>query len=89
MMATCSRSTTGGHFRRCQQHKDAYQAKFSKALEVPKTWEEYAQVAQFITDNLAPNVYGAGHFARPEPGQPVRLPAAVPGRRWKILQRQQ
>ena len=44
--------------------KDAYQKKFSKALEVPKTWEDYAQVAQFITDNMAPNVYGAGHFRK-------------------------
>ena len=34
--------------------KEAYQAKFGKALEVPKTWEDYAQVAQFITDQIAP-----------------------------------
>jgi multiple sugar transport system substrate-binding protein len=44
--------------------KDAYQAKFGKALEVPKSWEDYAQVAQFITDQMAPNVYGAGHFRK-------------------------
>ena len=43
---------------------EAYQAKFSKPLEVPKTWEDYAQVAQFITDQMAPNVYGAGHFRK-------------------------
>jgi multiple sugar transport system substrate-binding protein len=47
-----------------QKLKDAYQAKFSKPFEVPKTWEDYAQVAQFITDNLAPNIYGAGHFRK-------------------------
>ena len=69
--------------------KDAYQAKFGKALEVPKTWEDYAQVAQFITDNMAPNVYGAGHFRKAgSPGQPVRLPAAVPRQRRHVLRRQ-
>ena len=31
---------------------------------VPKTWEDYAQVAQFITDQMAPEVYGAGHFRK-------------------------
>jgi multiple sugar transport system substrate-binding protein len=56
--------------------KDAYQAKFSKALEPPKTWEDYAQVAQFITDNLAPTVYGAGHFRK----------AGAPGNQFDFLQ---
>jgi multiple sugar transport system substrate-binding protein len=44
--------------------KDAYQAKFGKALGVPKTWEDYAQVAKFITDQLAPKVYGSAHFRK-------------------------
>jgi multiple sugar transport system substrate-binding protein len=56
--------------------KEAYQAKFSKALEVPKTWEDYAQVAQFITDQMAPNVYGAGHFRK----------AGSPGNQFDFLQ---
>jgi len=56
--------------------KDAYQAKFGKALEVPKTWEDYSQVAQFITDQLAPNVYGAGHFRK----------AGDPGNQFDFLQ---
>src|SRR6185312_12790707 len=56
--------------------KDAYQKKFNKALEVPKTWEDYAQVAQFITDNMAPNVYGAGHFRK----------AGSPGNQYDFLQ---
>ncbi len=43
---------------------EAYQAKFNTPLAVPKTWDEYVQVAQFITDQLAPNVYGAGHFRK-------------------------
>ena len=56
--------------------KDAYQTKFGKALEVPKTWEDYAQVAQFITDQMAPNVYGAGHFRK----------AGSPGNQYDFLQ---
>ena len=59
-----------------QKLKDAYQAKFNKPLEVPKTWEDYAQVAQFITDNMAPNVYGAGHFRK----------AGSPGNQYDFLQ---
>lgn len=56
--------------------KEGYQKKFGKALEVPKTWEDYAQVAQFITDNLAPKVYGAGHFRK----------AGSPGNQYDFLQ---
>ena len=56
--------------------KEAYQAKFNKALEVPKTWEDYAQVAQFITDQMAPNVYGAAHFRK----------AGSPGNQFDFLQ---
>jgi multiple sugar transport system substrate-binding protein len=44
--------------------KAAYQAKFGKPFAVPTTWDDYAQVAQFITDQLAPNVYGAAHFRK-------------------------
>jgi multiple sugar transport system substrate-binding protein len=43
---------------------EAYQAKFGTPLAVPKTWDEYAQIAQFITDQMAPNVYGAAHFRK-------------------------
>lgn len=56
--------------------KEAYQGKFGKPLEVPKTWEDYAQVAQFITDQLAPKVYGAGHFRK----------AGNPGNQYDFLQ---
>ena len=55
---------------------EAYQAKFGKKMEVPKTWEDYARVAQFITDNMAPNVYGAGHFRK----------AASPGNQFDWMQ---
>ena len=56
--------------------KEAYQAKFNKPLEVPKSWEDYVQVAQFITDQMAPNVYGAGHFRK----------AASPGNQFDFMQ---
>src|SRR4026209_144953 len=56
--------------------KEAYQTKFGKALEVPKTWEDYAQVAQFITDQLAPKVYGSAHFRK----------AGSPGNQYDFLQ---
>ena len=59
-----------------QKLKDAYQKKFGKALEVPKTWEDYAQVAQFITDSMGPKVYGAGHFRK----------AGSPGNQYDFLQ---
>lgn len=55
---------------------EAYQAKFNRKLEVPKTWEDYAQVAQFITDQMAPNVYGAGHFRK----------AGSPGNQFDFMQ---
>jgi multiple sugar transport system substrate-binding protein len=44
--------------------KAAYQAKFGKPFAVPTTWDDYSQVAQFITDQLAPNVYGSAHFRK-------------------------
>ena len=56
--------------------KDAYQAKFKKPLAVPTNWDDYAQVAQFITDQLAPNVYGAAHFRK----------AGSPGNQFDFLQ---
>jgi multiple sugar transport system substrate-binding protein len=55
---------------------DAYQAKFNAKLAPPKSWEEYAQIAQFITDQMAPNVYGAGHFRK----------AGSPGNQFDFLQ---
>jgi len=56
--------------------KDAYKAKFNAELAPPTTWKEYNQIAQFITDQLAPNVYGAGHFRK----------AGSPGNQFDFLQ---
>lgn len=55
---------------------EAYQAKFNAKLAPPKTWEEYTQIAQFITDQMAPDVYGAGHFRK----------AGSPGNQFDFLQ---
>jgi multiple sugar transport system substrate-binding protein len=38
----------------------AYKAKFKRALRPPRTWDEFNETAAFITDQLAPKVYGAG-----------------------------
>jgi multiple sugar transport system substrate-binding protein len=40
--------------------KSAYKAKYKRDLRVPRGWEEFNQVAQFITDQLGPKVYGTG-----------------------------
>lgn len=56
--------------------QEAYQKKFNAKLEAPKSWAEYNQIAQFITDQMAPNVYGAGHFRK----------AGSPGNQFDFLQ---
>ena len=38
----------------------AYKAKFKRNLRVPKTWDEFTETSQFITDQMAPKVYGGG-----------------------------
>src|SRR4051794_31672919 len=40
--------------------KKAYQAKFKKPLRVPQSWAEFNQTSQFITDQMAPKIYGGG-----------------------------
>jgi multiple sugar transport system substrate-binding protein len=38
----------------------AHRAKYGKPLQVPRTWDEMTEVSQFITDQLAPKIYGQG-----------------------------
>jgi multiple sugar transport system substrate-binding protein len=40
--------------------KAAYKAKYKRDLRVPRGWDEFNQVAQFITDQMGPKVYGTG-----------------------------
>jgi multiple sugar transport system substrate-binding protein len=56
--------------------QQAYKAKYKKDLAVPKTWDEYAETAQFITDQLGPKIYGAAHFRK----------AGSPGNQFSFLQ---
>ena len=46
-------------------NKDAFKAKFGRDLTVPKTWKEFDEVGQFLTDKLAPQTYGASFFRQP------------------------
>jgi multiple sugar transport system substrate-binding protein len=46
--------------------KDAYKVKTGKDLAVPKSWAEFSEVGQFLTDHLKDrNMYGAGFFRQP------------------------
>src|SRR5919201_3576716 len=40
--------------------RKASKAKFKRDLRPPKTWAEFDETAAFITDQMAPKVYGAG-----------------------------
>ncbi len=42
-----------------------FKAKAGRDLTVPKTWKEFDEVGQFLTDKLAPNTYGASFFRQP------------------------
>ena len=45
-----------------------FKAKFNYDLAPPQTWKQFAEIGQFITDKMAPKVYGAGFFrAQPYP----------------------
>ena len=64
------------HLRRPQAAAGVQGQVQFRDLRVPQTWDEYAQVAQFITDQLAPNVYGGAHFRK----------AGNPGNQFSFLQ---
>jgi multiple sugar transport system substrate-binding protein len=44
--------------------QQAYRAKYKQPFRVPQSWDEYSQTAQFITDQLAPKVYGTANFRK-------------------------
>ena len=48
--------------------QEEFKAKTGHDLAVPKTWPEFAEVGQFLTDKLAPNTYGAAFFRQPPYG---------------------
>ena len=67
--------------------KAAYKAKFKRDLRVPRTWDEFTETSQFITDQMAPEGVRRrrGPRAR-QSGQPVLLLPAVPRARRAVLQ---
>jgi multiple sugar transport system substrate-binding protein len=46
-----------------------FKAKHGYDLGPPQTWQQYAEIGQFLTDKYAPKTYGAGQFRQPAYGQ--------------------
>lgn len=42
----------------------AHEGELGRPLAPPATWDEYTETATFLTDKLAPDVYGAGAFRK-------------------------
>ena len=42
--------------------REAFKAKYNREMDVPKTWADFAEVGSFITEKMAPKVYGAAFF---------------------------
>ncbi len=51
------------------ENQAEFKAKFGYDLASPATWEQYAEIGNFITSKMAPKVYGAGQFRQPAYGQ--------------------
>jgi len=45
--------------------KSAFKAKHGYDLAPPKTWKEFSDIGQFITDKMAPKTYGAAMLRQP------------------------
>jgi multiple sugar transport system substrate-binding protein len=45
--------------------KEEFKSKFNRELAVPKTWAEFDEIGQFLTDKLQPATYGAAFFRQP------------------------
>jgi multiple sugar transport system substrate-binding protein len=42
-----------------------FKAKYGYDLAAPKTWKQFSEIGQFITDKYAPKMYGAGLLRQP------------------------
>jgi multiple sugar transport system substrate-binding protein len=51
-----------------QATKDEFKAKFGYDLAPPKTWKEFGEIGQFLTDKYQPKMYGAAFFRQPPYG---------------------
>ena len=65
--------------------KKAYKAKYRRDLRPPKTWDEMIETSEFITDQLAPKVYGQGWRGPRKPGQLLLLLPDLPLARRSLL----
>jgi multiple sugar transport system substrate-binding protein len=45
--------------------KEEFRVKLGYDLAPPKTWKEFAEIGQFLTDKLQPATYGAAFFRQP------------------------
>ena len=46
-------------------NQSEFKAKFGYDLAPPKTWKQFAEIGQFLTDKYAPKMYGAAFFRQP------------------------
>jgi multiple sugar transport system substrate-binding protein len=46
-------------------NKEAFKAKYGYDLAAPKTWKEFDEIGQFLTDKYQPKMYGAAFFRQP------------------------
>ena len=46
-------------------NKEGFKAKYGYDLAAPKTWKEFDDIGQFLTDKNQPNMYGAAFFRQP------------------------
>lgn len=44
------------------KNKEEFKAKYGYDLAPPKTWKQFDEIGQFLTDKYAPNMYGAAFF---------------------------
>jgi multiple sugar transport system substrate-binding protein len=47
------------------KNKEAFKAKYGYDLAAPKSWKEFDEIGQFLTDTYAPKMYGAAFFRQP------------------------
>ena len=50
------------------ENQVAFKEKHGYDLGPPQTWQQYAEIGQFLTDKYAPETYGAGQFRGPAYG---------------------
>jgi multiple sugar transport system substrate-binding protein len=43
-------------------NQEEFKAKFGYDLAAPTTWQQFAEIGQFLTDKFGPDMYGAGFF---------------------------